>query len=105
MTPIGIQYSYLIPLLPLLGAAVAGFLGARWLKGKSHWPIWLGVGAAAVLSFTILFGMLGKLHHGAIVKAELKNSDGTVVTDPDGSPAMRSSPLPYPFTDLVHPPR
>ncbi len=48
------KYSFLIPLLPLIGAALAGFFGAKWLKGKSHWPIWLGVGAAAVLSFIIL---------------------------------------------------
>src|SRR6476646_10687996 len=66
-----IRHSYLIPLLPLLGAAVAGFFGARYLKQNSHWPIWLGVGGSAVLSFTLLFGMLGRWHpheegaHGA----------------------------------------
>src|SRR5688500_20127512 len=54
-----IQNSWLIPLLPLVGAAVAGFFGARWLKGRSHWPIWLGVGASAVLSLVLLFGMIG----------------------------------------------
>jgi len=57
-----IRHSYLIPLLPLLGAAVAGFFGARYLKGNSHWPIWIGVGSSAVLSFTLLFGMLGRWH-------------------------------------------
>ena len=41
-----IDYSWLIPLLPLLGAAIAGFMGARWLKQQSHWPIWLGVGGS-----------------------------------------------------------
>jgi len=59
-----VQYAYLIPLLPLLGAVVAGFFGARFLKGQSHWPIWLGVGASAVISFTLLFGMLKLTHHG-----------------------------------------
>ncbi len=54
-----IQYSYLIPLLPLLGACIAGFFGARWLKGQSHWPIWIGVGASAVISISLLFSMLG----------------------------------------------
>ena len=53
-----IAHSYLIPLLPLLGAAIAGFFGAKWLKGQSHWPIWLGVGAAAVMSITLLCGMI-----------------------------------------------
>jgi NADH-quinone oxidoreductase subunit L len=58
-----VDHSYLIPLLPLLGAAVAGFFGARYLKGLSHWPIWIGVGAAAVLSIVLLFGMVGATGH------------------------------------------
>src|SRR5580704_7919448 len=57
-----IDHSYLIPLLPLFGAMISGFLGAKWLKGQSHWPIWLGVGAAAILSLTLLFGMIGAVH-------------------------------------------
>src|SRR6185503_14526366 len=60
-----IKHSYLIPLLPLLGACISGFFGARWLKGNSHWPIWIGVGCSAILSFALLFGMLGHMpHHG-----------------------------------------
>jgi NADH-quinone oxidoreductase subunit L len=55
-----IDHSYLIPLLPLLGAAAAGFLGARHLRQHSHWPIWIGVGASAVLSIALLLGMLGR---------------------------------------------
>ncbi|MDB5325572.1 MAG: nuoL [Phycisphaerales bacterium] len=55
-----IAHSYLIPLLPLLGAIVAGLFGAKVLKGASHWPIWLGVGAAAVMSLTLLVGLLGR---------------------------------------------
>jgi NADH-quinone oxidoreductase subunit L len=39
---------------------VSGFLGARWLRQQSHWPIWTGVGISAILSFALLFGML---HH------------------------------------------
>src|SRR5687767_15503971 len=58
-----IDHSYLIPLLPLIGAAVAGFFGARYLKGQSHWPIWIGVGASAVISISLLVGMLGHLPH------------------------------------------
>jgi NADH-quinone oxidoreductase subunit L len=60
-----VKYSWLIPLLPLLGAAASGFLGARWLKDKSHWPIWIGVGCSALLSFALLFGMLALSHEGA----------------------------------------
>ena len=40
----------------LTGAA--GFLGARWLKGQSHWPIWITVGASAVLSILLLIGTI-----------------------------------------------
>jgi NADH-quinone oxidoreductase subunit L len=58
-----VKFSWLIPLLPLIGAMVAGFAGARWLKQNSHWPIWIGVGLSAVMSFSILFGMLGKWEH------------------------------------------
>src|SRR4051812_16046206 len=60
-----IKYCWLIPLLPLIGAIVSGFFGAKWLKGSSHWPIWLGVGASAVMSIALLFGMLGLEKHEA----------------------------------------
>ncbi len=44
--------------MPLIGAAFAGLFGAKWLKGQSHWPIWLGVGASAVFAFILLFQTL-----------------------------------------------
>ncbi len=53
-----IDHSYLIPLLPLLGAVVAGLFGAKYLKQNSHWPIWLGVGASAVMAIVLLVGMV-----------------------------------------------
>jgi NADH-quinone oxidoreductase subunit L len=53
-----IHHSYLIPLLPMLGAIVAGFFGDSLLKGKAHLPIWIGVGLSALLSLIVLFGML-----------------------------------------------
>ncbi|HEY7091445.1 MAG TPA: NADH-quinone oxidoreductase subunit L [Tepidisphaeraceae bacterium] len=58
-----VQYSYLIPLAPLVGAAIAGFgcTGAR--KKYAHWPIWIGVGFAALLAFCLLAQMLQHLHH------------------------------------------
>jgi NADH-quinone oxidoreductase subunit L len=52
-----VKYAYLIPLLPLIGAVISGFFGAKWLKGQSHWPIWLGVGASAVISLSFLWQM------------------------------------------------
>ena len=59
-----IHISWLIPVLPLIGAVIAGFFGARWLKGNSHWPIWIGVGIAAVMSITLLVGMLHAVSGG-----------------------------------------
>src|SRR5688500_12911862 len=53
-----IKISWLIHVLPLTGAVVAGFAGARWLKHQPHWPIWIGVGVSAVICLTLLFGML-----------------------------------------------
>src|ERR1700690_2215889 len=52
-----IRNAWLIPLLPLIAAAISGFFGARWLKGKSHWPIWLGVGHSAIMSIALLWHM------------------------------------------------
>ena len=60
-----VSHSYLIPLLPLLGAIVAGLFGAKILKQQSHWPIWIGVGCSAVLSLTLLAGMLSHQHTAA----------------------------------------
>jgi NADH-quinone oxidoreductase subunit L len=53
-----INHAYLIPLLPIIGAIIAGFFGDLFLKGKAHWPIWIGVGCSALLSLIVLFGML-----------------------------------------------
>jgi NADH-quinone oxidoreductase subunit L len=52
-----IKHSYLIPLLPLIGAAIAGFgcTGAR--KRFAHWPIWITVAGSAALSIWILAAM------------------------------------------------
>lgn len=52
--PFAFKYSWLIPLLPLIGALCAGLFGKRFLKGMSHLPVWAGVAAAAGLSFAIL---------------------------------------------------
>src|SRR4051794_23103495 len=68
-----IQYSYLIPLAPLVGAMIAGFFGAKWLKGQSHWPIWLGVGFSALLSICLLTEML-KLHNGGAVEGATEHA-------------------------------
>ena len=60
----GVKYSWLIPLLPLIGAGVSGLFGARCLKQRSHWPIWIGVGLSAVISFFLLFAMFGQWEKG-----------------------------------------
>jgi NADH-quinone oxidoreductase subunit L len=59
-----VKHSYLIPLLPLIGAIIAGAFGAKFLRGQSHWPIWIGVAISAVMSLSLLFGMIGFWHQG-----------------------------------------
>ena len=56
--------AFLIPLLPLIGALIAGFLGAKWLRDKSHWPIWISVGISTLLSIGLLLATLNDAHHG-----------------------------------------
>lgn len=64
-----IDYSILIPLLPLIGALVSGWLMTGKRKTGAHWPIWLGVGYAAVHSGMLLQGMISQASqaHGAAV--------------------------------------
>src|SRR5687767_9912486 len=83
-----IDHSYLIPLLPLIGAAVAGFFGARWLKGHSHWPIWIGVGASATLSISLLVGMMARSHHGEVAPQEAPYPYVNLTTIPPESQAQ-----------------
>ena len=59
------DYSFLIPLLPLVGAVISGFFGARWLRQRSHWPIWITVGVSAFLSIGLLLATIGETHHGS----------------------------------------
>jgi NADH-quinone oxidoreductase subunit L len=64
-----IEYSILIPLLPLIGAMVSGFLMTGRRNPMAHLPIWIGVGYAAIHSILLLFGMIseaGKAHGSAI---------------------------------------
>jgi NADH-quinone oxidoreductase subunit L len=52
-----IQYAWLVPTLPLLGAIVAA-AGVRWLKGNAHVPVVAGIGAACVVAL-LLLGAVG----------------------------------------------
>ena len=49
------HYSCLVPLLPLIGAALVGVL-IRVLGGRAHWPVVLGVGGALVVSLVMWAG-------------------------------------------------
>ena len=80
-TLFAVKYSFLIPLLPLIGACVSGFFGARWLKQNSHWPIWIGVGCSAILSFLLLFGMFARWGTGEELKIAITNSAGQPVAN------------------------
>jgi proton-translocating NADH-quinone oxidoreductase chain L len=48
-----VRYAWLIPFFPLLGAAVAAF-GARRLRSAAHWPVWIGIGLAFLVSLGTL---------------------------------------------------
>ena len=54
----------LILLLPLLGAALASGLGRPLLRGRSHFPVILGVLGAVICSFIALFKINGLSHDG-----------------------------------------
>jgi len=75
-----VQHAYLIPLLPLLAAAVLGLFGARVLRGRSHWLIWGSVGASAVLSLWMLVATMS-LGQGTM-KATYAMSDFALVANP-----------------------
>lgn len=53
-----IQYSWLIPVLPLVGAVLCALMGPLFLKGKSHWPVWLGMAGSAAISLMLLWQMV-----------------------------------------------
>jgi proton-translocating NADH-quinone oxidoreductase chain L len=49
-----INAAWLVPFFPLLGAIVVA-VGARWLKGLSHWPVIGGIGLGFLVSLGLLF--------------------------------------------------
>lgn len=51
------NYLWLIPALPLAGAALTAALGPRWLRQQSHWPCILGAVGACVLSAMTLLAV------------------------------------------------
>ena len=48
-----INWAWLIPLLPLLGA-IAAAAGGPWLRGRAHWPVVLGIAGSCALSLSLL---------------------------------------------------
>lgn len=42
-----------IPLLPLIGTALVGLVGLKWLKDRSHWPVLIGVGLSLVFALLL----------------------------------------------------
>ena len=98
-----IEHSYLIPLLPLLGAMVAGFFGAKWIKGQSHWPIWLTVGASAAMSIALLVGAVQKIDwsEGKPAGHGDKNAVTTTHT-PHMSEGLTPADAKYPYVKLTN---
>jgi NADH-quinone oxidoreductase subunit L len=50
---------WLIPGLPLAGAIVAGFLGPKYLRAQSHWPVILGSVASCAIVLWVLATLVG----------------------------------------------
>ncbi|MDB5353383.1 MAG: proton-translocating NADH-quinone oxidoreductase, chain [Planctomycetota bacterium] len=60
-----ISLAVLVPLFPLLGALVAA-IGGKWLKGLSHWPVIVGIGAAFFVSL-LLYNSVDRLGDSRVV--------------------------------------
>ena len=98
-----VRYSILIPLLPLLGACVSGLFGARRLRERSHWPIWLGVGASAVLSFVLLFGTLGHRDEARVLPAGNEKGMTAQAGEAEGHPAVWATKIWYEWIEVGDP--
>src|SRR3954467_11584552 len=81
-----VQYSWLIPLLPLIGAGIAGLSGARWLRQQSHVPIIVGVGISAFMSITMLFQTIGLARHEEAPKPQRGGSSFHLQSEQEASP-------------------
>lgn len=53
---------WLIPGLPLIGAIVAGFLGPKFLRARSHWPVVLAIAGSFIV--TCIYALAPLLSHG-----------------------------------------
>jgi NADH-quinone oxidoreductase subunit L len=62
------DYAWLIPVLPLLAAALIGIFG-RWLRGAAHVPAWLAMIGSCAMAITLLVG----LSNGSLDAAHLQN--------------------------------
>src|SRR5215471_11103321 len=56
------SYLWLIPVLPLLAAAITALIGPRFLKQQAHWPCVLAVATSAILSFNVFFAVQENNH-------------------------------------------
>src|SRR5438105_4704197 len=58
-------FLWLIPVLPLVAAALIAFLGPKGLRAHSHWPCLVAVAISCVLSFLVLSTVLGWISPGS----------------------------------------
>jgi NADH-quinone oxidoreductase subunit L len=58
------SFLWLIPVLPLLAAALIGLIGPKLLRGQSHWPCLAALAVSCVLSFLVLGTVLGMINKG-----------------------------------------
>src|SRR4051794_12290815 len=83
---------WLIPALPLLGAALILVFG-KWLKGLAHWPCVLGAAGACVLSVIAFTQVNAESAHGPLQTSRLTwfaagDVDVSIMLQADGLTAV-----------------
>jgi NADH-quinone oxidoreductase subunit L len=76
----------LIPLCPLLACLVTVLLGPKVLKGQSHWPAILGIGASAVCSWIVMLTLAANPHAETIVIYDWMKISGLKTSPDDVTP-------------------
>jgi NADH-quinone oxidoreductase subunit L len=82
------QLLWLVPCLPLLGAAIIAFLGKPLLRNQSHWPCVLGIAASCVVSLVVFASI-----HGETQKAHPAHSTENAEGEKAPSEGEHAAPL------------
>jgi NADH-quinone oxidoreductase subunit L len=87
------SFLWLIPVLPLLAAALTAFFGPKVLRNQSHWPCILALAGSCVLSFLVLSTVTGKTAAGEEILPLYQNMTWFAAGNVDVSFGLRADPL------------